>query len=55
LYTMPEMKKAAAMLEEIYTKAGKPDQFRSSFYPGPHKFDRKMQKEAFDWFDRWLK
>ena len=22
---------------------------------GPHKFDRPMQKEAFDWFERYLK
>ena len=27
----------------------------ASFYPGPHKFDRPMQEEAFAWFDRWLK
>ena len=31
-----------------------PDRYRASFYDGPHKFDREMQKEAFAWFDRWL-
>jgi hypothetical protein len=31
------------------------DRYRTSFYDGPHKFDRDMQKEAFEWFDRWLK
>ncbi len=55
LYTVPEMKKAAGILSDVYAKAGKADQFKCSFYPGPHKFDRDMQKEAFDWFDRWLK
>ncbi len=25
------------------------------FYEGEHKFDVKMQLDAFDWFDRWLK
>ena len=24
------------------------------FYPGGHKFDREMQKDAFEWFDRYL-
>jgi hypothetical protein len=55
LYTVPEMKKAESILQEVYAKAGKPDHFHCSFYPGPHKFDRKMQQEAFHWFDRWLK
>jgi hypothetical protein len=27
----------------------------NSAYPGPHKFDKKMQADAFDWFDKWLK
>jgi len=27
----------------------------SKFYPGDHKFDNDMQKDVFDWFDRWLK
>ncbi len=55
LYTVPEMKKAEKILTDIYVKAGMAGHFKCSFYPGPHKFDRDMQKEAFDWFDRWLK
>ena len=31
------------------------DSYKCTFYPGPHKFDRPMQAEAFDWFERWLK
>lgn len=55
LFTMPEMERADTILQEVYAKAGASDAYRASFYPGPHKFDREMQTEAFDWFDRWLK
>ena len=55
LFTMPEMQRADAILTTVYKKAEAPERYRASFYDGPHKFDRGMQKEAFDWFDRWLK
>jgi len=55
LFTMPEMERADRILTGVYKKAGVPDRYRASFYDGPHKFDREMQKEAFAWFDRWLK
>ncbi len=55
LFTMPEMQRADGILQEVYKKAGAPECYRASFYDGPHKFDREMQKEAFAWFDRWLK
>ena len=55
LFTMPEMQRADGILTEVYKKAGAPERYRASFYDGPHKFDREMQKEAFAWFDRWLK
>lgn len=55
LFTMPEMERADRILTEVYRKAGAPERYRASFYDGPHKFDREMQKEAFAWFDRWLK
>lgn len=55
LFTLPEMERADEILKEVYGKAGASEHYRCSFYPGPHKFDRQMQKEAFDWFDRWLK
>lgn len=55
LYTLPEMKNADAMLKQVYEKAGAADHYKCSFYPGPHKFDKAMQTEAFDWFDKWLK
>jgi dienelactone hydrolase len=55
LFTMPEMQRADAILTSVYQKAKAPERYRASFYDGPHKFDQDMQKEAFDWFDRWLK
>jgi len=55
LFTMPEMERSDRILTEVYKKAGASDRFKTSFYDGPHKFDRAMQKEAFEWFDRWLK
>jgi hypothetical protein len=29
--------------------------YKMSFHEGLHKFDRKMQREAFEWMDKWLK
>jgi dienelactone hydrolase len=55
LYTLAEMKRADAMLRETYARGGAPQQYRCSFYPGGHKFDREMQAEAFAWFDQHLK
>ncbi len=55
LYTLSEMKRADTMLAEVYKKADGGNRYACSFYPGPHKFDAKMQEEAFEWFDRWLK
>jgi hypothetical protein len=52
---MSEMQRADAILTSVYKKANAPERYRASFYDGPHKFDREMQKEAFGWFDRWLK
>lgn len=54
LYTLPEMKKAVTILEDVFTKADASDKLSCRFYPGPHKFDAVMQQDAFDWFDRWL-
>lgn len=55
LFTLPEMQRADRMLAEVFRKAGAADKYRCSFYPGPHKFDLEMQKEAFGWFDQWLR
>lgn len=54
LYTLPEMKYADAILTEVFKKAGASDKYKACFYDGPHKFDADMQKEAFEWFRKWL-
>jgi dienelactone hydrolase len=55
LFTLSEMKRSDEILKAIYEKAGARDHYKTSFHAGPHKFDAKMQREAFEWFDRWLK
>jgi dienelactone hydrolase len=55
LFTLSEMQRADKILTEVYQKAKASDRYKTSFYPGPHKFDADMQKEAFNWFDRFLK
>ena len=55
LFTLDEMKKANQILIEVFAKAGAPEKYKGGFYEGDHKFDVPMQKDAFDWFDRWLK
>ena len=55
LYTLQRMNDAEKILKEVYTKANAENNFKCNYYPGPHKFDKKMQADAFDWFDKWLK
>lgn len=55
LYTMPEMQRADAMIAETFKRANASERYRSIYYDGGHKFDRAMQADAFDWFDRFLK
>ena len=54
LFTLHEMERADAIMQDVYARAGGEDRYQCSFYPGPHKLDREMQAEAFGWFDRWL-
>ncbi len=55
LFTLFEMQKADKIIAEVFKKAGATDKYKCSFHPGPHKFDKAMQAEAFAWFDKWLK
>ncbi len=54
LYTLSEMKKADAILRKVFEKAGAPENYSTLFYPGGHKFDREMQRVAFDWLENVL-
>jgi hypothetical protein len=55
LYTMEGMNDAEKSLKRSVQKSRAENNFKCSYYPGPHKFDKKMQADAFDWFDKWLK
>lgn len=55
LFTLSEMHRADDIMHAVYRKAGAAERYACNFHPGPHKFDAKMQEEAFSWFDRWLK
>jgi hypothetical protein len=55
LFTIGEMRRADRIIAETYRLGGAPEQYKCRYYPGPHKFDLPMQKDAFDWFDKHLK
>jgi len=54
LFTMPEMQRADNIMKEVYAIAKAEENYVCKFYPGPHKFDLEMQRDAFQWFDLWL-
>jgi dienelactone hydrolase len=54
LFTLTETERAGRILAEVYAKAGAADAFRISVFPGSHKLDLSMQREAFAWMERWL-
>lgn len=55
LFTEPSMRAAHRKIRAHYAAAGKPANYTGKFYPGPHKFDREMQADAFAWLERQLK
>jgi dienelactone hydrolase len=55
LFTLSEMKRADEIMRETFRRGGAEESYRCNFYPGGHKFDREMQKDAFDWFDRHVR
>ena len=54
LFTLSEMQRADTILGDVFEKAGAGDRYDCRFYDGPHKFNKQMQKEAFEWLDKWL-
>jgi len=55
LYTVPEMKRADAIIRETFERAGAEKNYRRNFYSGGHQFVPVMQADAFAWFDQHLK
>ncbi len=54
LYPLQAAKDAVAKLERIFAKAGSPENYTGLFFDGPHEFNRRMQRTAFEWLDRKL-
>ncbi len=54
LYSLQGQRDADRRLSATFAKLGAPERYRGTFYPGPHKFDQPMQKEAFEFFKQSL-
>jgi len=54
LFTLEGMQVADAKLAAHYAQVGHMDNYVGQFYPGPHKFDLDMQRDAFAWLTRQL-
>jgi dienelactone hydrolase len=54
LFTPEGMQAAHERITLHYQKAGKPENYKGEFYPGPHKFDLEMQEVAFGWLKTHL-
>ncbi len=48
------MRAADRRIAMHYRAVGKPENYRGEFYPGPHKFDVPMQREAFEFYKKNL-
>lgn len=55
LFTLKGMEEADRKIRSHYRHLGKPESYQIRFYPGPHKFDRAMQADAFAWLKQELK
>lgn len=54
LFPPAGMKDSLTRIAAAYDKAGARDRFTGRFYDAPHIFSRRMQDDAFAWFDRQL-
>lgn len=55
LYTMEGMRAADRRLTAQYRSVGAAGNYRGEFHPGPHKFDKPMQRAAVRWLKKHLK
>jgi dienelactone hydrolase len=55
LFPPAGMRDSLERIADGYAKGGAKDRFTGRFYDEPHIFTRRMQDEAIDWFDRWLR
>jgi hypothetical protein len=54
LFTAEGQHGADRKIAEIYRKTGSSANYVGRFYPGAHKFDAAMQREAFDWLEECM-
>ena len=54
LFTPSGMHAAHEKLQQHYASMGAGEAYSGKFYPGPHKFDREMQENAFSWLKNIL-
>jgi dienelactone hydrolase len=54
LFPLQGMEAAHARIGAVYQRAEHPEQYQGRFYPGPHKCDRAMQRDAFAWLGATL-
>ncbi len=55
LFPLDGMEAAVTHIGEVYTRMGIADRYRSLFYDVPHRFDVRMQEDAFAWLDAQLR
>lgn len=55
LYNLKGMEDACDKIGAIYGKLGLSDRFQAAFYDNGHEFNLKMQEEAFQWLEKWLR
>lgn len=48
------LRESVAGLQAAYEKAGIAQKLRCSLYEAPHEFNADMQREAWEWFGKWL-
>ena len=54
LFPLEGVHAAFTKIEQCFRKAGVPERQRCHLYDAPHQFNVEMQKEAWDWVERWL-
>jgi len=54
LFPIEGMKESVEKIGTVFDRAGVHEKFAGRFYDEPHRYSRRMQDDAFGWFDRQL-
>ncbi len=54
LFTRAGMATAAAKIGAVYTALKRRERYLAKLYDVPHQFNEQMQREAFEWLEKWL-